>query len=81
MKRTKRATPQRQFPPATFHDGAVIVRIADAGVDAIVAAATKQGLVGAPWDRDALHPEIARVVANALRRTPDWWAGRTGDDA
>jgi len=77
MKRTKRTRPESQTPSATFHDGQTVVEIADAGVLAIIAKAAARGLEGGAWDAEALHPEIARVVANALRRTPEWWAGRT----
>jgi len=66
-------------PAATLSDAAVVVRITDAGVKAIVAAAAERGLDGAPWDPDALHKQIAKIVGHALRRSEWWWADRTSE--
>ena len=68
-------------PPATRRDGTVVVRITDAGVEAIIAEAARLGLDGIQWTSDALHPRIAEVVARALRATPNWWIGRTPEKA
>jgi hypothetical protein len=66
--------------PATLDDAAAIVRITDAGVKAIIAAAAEHGLDGPPWDPDVLHERIMQVVAHSLRQSTEWWAGRTGAD-
>ena len=66
MSRTKRTRLEPQAPLATFHDGRVVVQIADAGVLAILNTAAAHGLEGGAWDANALHPEVARVVAGAF---------------
>jgi len=76
-RRAATPPPVRQTPLATLNDAAVVVQLADIGAVAISAAAAERGLTGDPWDPDALHKPIAEIVARALRRTPDWWAGRS----
>lgn len=81
-RRSRRAAlpePAPRAPAATFQDASAVVRITEAGVKAIVAAAAEHGLDGAPWDPDVLHPEVAKIVAHALRRSEAWWAGRAGE--
>jgi hypothetical protein len=76
MSRTKRTRLEPQTPPATLDDAVAVVEITDAAVSAIIATAASRGLDGAPWDPDVLHPQIAEIVARALRRTPEWWERR-----
>lgn len=75
----KARLPAPETPSATLHDATAVAQIADAGVAAIVAVAIQHGLQGDQWDPDALHPQIAEIIARALRGTPDWWAGRTAE--
>jgi hypothetical protein len=79
--RPRRVEPSSAAPAATLSDAATVVRITDAGVKAIVAAAAERGLDGAPWDPDALHKQIAKIVAHALRRSEWWWADRTSEES
>jgi hypothetical protein len=75
----RRAAPEQApaAPPATRRDGTVVVRITDAGVEAIIAEAAQHGLEGQQWTSDVLHPRIAEIIARALRGTPEWWVNRT----
>jgi hypothetical protein len=87
MRRSRRrAVPERapaapSFPAATRRDGTVVVRITDAGVDAIIAEATRHGLDCESWSADFLHPRVLEIVARALRATPGWWVNRTPQKA
>lgn len=81
MSRTRRGRAAQEqapaaagAPPATWKDGKVVVQIANAGVDALIAAAAQHGLV---WHPDTLYRPIAETIARALRATPGWWVGRT----
>lgn len=83
MTRSRRRAEQAKAPdaagapPATWRDGKVVVEIANAGVEAIIAAAAQHGLEGGQWHPDVLYRPIAEIVARALRATPGWWVGRT----
>jgi hypothetical protein len=57
---------------AGFLDAVAAVRIADAGIAAIMAAAAEQGLEGDPWEEAVLRPKITDVVAQSLLMTPGW---------
>jgi hypothetical protein len=69
MKRTKRARPELQISLATWRDGSVVVRIADAGVAASMAEAARHSLEGEPWTPETLQPQVMEIVGRALRRT------------
>jgi hypothetical protein len=55
-----------------FWDAVSSVKIADAGIAAIMAAAAEQGLEGDPWEEAVLRPKITDVVAQSLLMTPGW---------
>jgi hypothetical protein len=55
-----------------FWDAVSSVKIADAGIAAIMAAAAEQGLEGDPWEDAVLRPKITDVVAQSLLMTPGW---------
>lgn len=54
------------------------VKIADAGIAAIMAAAAEQGLEGGAWDKEVLRPKIIDLVAHSLLQTPGWLTRELG---
>jgi hypothetical protein len=76
MPRAKRKPAEPTAPMATWGDATVVVEVANAGVEAIIAAAARHGLEDGYWSAEQLYPRVAEIIAVALRRTPDWWRNR-----
>jgi hypothetical protein len=79
MSRSRQRQPAqvKRAPPATLSDAIVVTKLTESAVRAIRETAAEYGLDGPSWDADVLHPEVMKVVASAMRRSTEWWAGRT----